>query len=55
MKDINTKKLKKVSEKTLLVAVNTGKVKHTGYWRLPDGIDIKPFDFFNNGRGFQKF
>ncbi len=55
MKDITTKKLKKVSEKTLLVAVDIGKVKHTGYWRLPDGTDIKPFEFFNNGRGFQKF
>jgi transposase len=55
MKDVNTKKLKRVNEKTLLAAVDIGKVKHTGYWRYPDGTDIKPFEFFNNGRGFQKF
>lgn len=55
MKDLNTKKLKRVNEKILIAAVDIGKVKHTGYWRCPDGTDIKPFDFFNNGRGFQKF
>lgn len=55
MKDINTKKLKRVNEKTLLVTVDVSKVKHTGYCRCPDGTDIKPFEFFNNGRGVQEF
>ena len=55
MNDVNTKKLKRVNEKMLIAAVDIGKVKHTGYWRCPDGAEIKPFDFFNNGRGFQKF
>ena len=55
MKDVNTKKLKRVNEGTLIVAVDIGKVKHTGYWRFSDGTEIKPFEFFNNGRGFQKF
>jgi transposase len=55
MKDINTKKLKRVNEKTLLVTVDASKVKHTGYCRCPDGTDIKPFEFFNNGRGVQEF
>jgi len=55
MKDVNTKKLKRVNGRTLIVAVDIGKVKHTGYWRFPDGTEIKPFEFFNNGRGFQEF
>ena len=55
MKDVNTKKLKRVNEKTLLVTVDVSKMKHTGYCRCPDGTDIKPFEFFNNGRGFQEF
>lgn len=55
MKDVNTKKLKRVNEKTLLVTVDASKMKHTGYCRCPDGTDIKPFEFFNNGRGFQEF
>lgn len=55
MKDVNTKKLKRVNRKTLLATVDASKMKHTGYCRCPDGIDIKPFDFFNTGRGFQEF
>ena len=55
MKDVNTKKLKRVNEKTLLVTVDVSKMKHTGYCRCPNGTDIKPFEFFNNGRGFQEF
>jgi transposase len=55
MKDVNTKKLKRVNEKTLLATVDVSKMKHTGYCRCPDGKDIKPFEFFNTGRGFHKF
>jgi transposase len=55
MKDGNTKKLKRVNQNTLLVTVDVGKIKHSGYCRCPDGSDKKPFDFFNNGRGFQEF
>ena len=55
MKDVNTKKLKRVNGKTLLATVDASKMKHTGYCRCPDGTDIKPFDFFNTGRGFQEF
>jgi len=50
----NAKKVKRVSEKTLIVAIDMGKIKHTGYWRCPEGSEVKPFDFFNNGRGFQE-
>ncbi len=55
MKDINTKKLKRVNERTLIVTVDVSKMKNSGYCRCPDGADIKPFEFFNNGRGFQEF
>ncbi|MCL0040028.1 transposase [Thermodesulfovibrionales bacterium] len=55
MKDVNTKKLKRVNGKTLLVTVDASKMKHSGYCRCPDGTDIKPFEFFNTGRGFQEF
>lgn len=55
MKDSNTKKLKKVSAETLLVTVDVGKVKHTGYCRCPDGTEVKPFDFFSNREGFEEF
>lgn len=41
--------------KTLIVTVDIGKVMNTGYYRYPDGEDIKPFEFFNNGRGFAQF
>jgi transposase len=50
----NVKKVKRVSEKTLMVAIDMGKIKHTGYCRCPEGSEVNPFDFFNNGRGFQE-
>lgn len=52
---IKTKKLKVVNEKTLIATVDIGKVTNTGYCRLPDGTEVKPFDFFNSGPGFNKF
>lgn len=55
MKKIETKKLKKVNERMLLASVDAGKDKHTGYFRFHDGTDIKPFDFRNDGRGFNEF
>lgn len=55
MEKIKTKKGEIVNGKTLIATVDLGKVKNTGYWRCPDGTDIKPFEFFNNGWGFNKF
>jgi hypothetical protein len=54
MRNNNINKLKRVSEKTLIVAIDISKIKHTGYCRCPGGNEVKPFDFFNNGRGFQE-
>lgn len=53
--EIETKKPKVVNEKTLIVTVDIGKVTNWGYCRCPDGRDIKPFMFFNDGYGFTKF
>src|SRR4030066_1483616 len=54
MRNSNTKKLKRISEQTLLVTVDMGKVKHTGYCRFPDGTDGKTFEFCNSRRGFEE-
>ncbi|HEX9653358.1 MAG TPA: IS110 family transposase [bacterium] len=44
-----------INNQTLIVTVDIGKSKHTGYGRCPDGTEIPTFEFFNNGRGFTKF
>ncbi len=53
--NIKTKKLKRVNDKTLIASVDISKATHVGYCRCPDGTEMKPFNFFNNGRGFNKF
>ncbi len=55
MEAIRTKKMKFVNEKTLIVAVDIGKGSNQGYARCPNGVEVKPFEFFNNGEGFKKF
>lgn len=51
---IETKKLKVVNGKTLIVAVDIGKTTSTGYCRCPDGRDCNSFEFSNNVEGFKK-
>lgn len=53
MRNGNTKKLKRISERTLLVTVDMGKVTHTGYYRFPDGAEGKIFEFSNSRNGFE--
>lgn len=55
MKKIKTKKLKAVNPSMLIASFDASKDKHTGYFRFPDGTDMKPFDFRNDGRGFDEF
>lgn len=55
METIRTKKMKFVNGKTLIVAVDIGKVSNQGYARCPNGKEVKPFEFFNNGEGFKRF
>ena len=53
-KIIETRKLRIVNAKTLIVAIDIGKETNTGYCRCPSGKDIKPFEFSNNIEGFKK-
>lgn len=55
MKSIQSKRFRSVNGKTLIVMVDIGKAKNMGYCRCPDGTDIKSFEFFNSGRGFNVF
>ncbi len=55
MKKIETKKLKAVNSKTLIVAIDIGKETNMGYCRCPDRSEIKPFEFRNNRAGFEQF
>jgi transposase len=53
MKKTKTKKQQTVNEKTLIVAIDIGKTVHYGYFRGPQGQDIKPFPFRNTQRHFE--
>lgn len=55
MKKIKTKKLEFVNTKTLIATIDIGKGFNMGYIRCPDHRDGKPFQFFNNRAGFNKF
>ncbi|MCP4978825.1 MAG: IS110 family transposase, partial [Maribacter sp.] len=55
MRNIQAKKVKIVNNETLIVTVDIGKVKNFGYCRCPNGKDIKPFGFHNNGHGLKYF
>ena len=47
MKDIKTKKGKKINRKTLIVAFDIAQEKHMVYIRCPDGREEKPFVVLN--------
>lgn len=53
MRNSNTKKVKRISEETLLVTIDMGKLRHTGYYRFPDGAEGKVFEFPNSRSGFE--
>jgi len=55
MKEIRAKKFKAVNGKTLIATVDISKATQMGYYRCPDGTEVRPFEFANNGRGFNKF
>jgi transposase len=55
MKNNSTKKVRRLNEKTLLVTVDIGMLRHSGYCRCPNGTEVKPFDFSNSRKGFQEF
>jgi len=55
LKKIKPKKTRSVNQKTLIATIDGGKDKHYGYYRCQDGTDCRPFEFWNNGRGFSEF
>jgi len=55
MEGIKTQKALLDNRETLIVAVDIAKRTNKGYYRFPDNTDVKPFGFFNNGHGFNKF
>ena len=55
MKPNKSKKIKTINSKMLIVALDIGKHIHYGYFRAPDGQDIKPFPFNNTRQGFDHF
>lgn len=55
MKSIKTTKGSFVNGKALIVTADIGKEKHFGYWRCPDGTDVKPFPVPNTRAGFETF
>jgi transposase len=50
-----TKKLGRVNGNTLIAAIDIGKKMNYGYFRAPDGRDVKPFAFSNLRSGFETF
>jgi transposase len=55
MENSKTKKMKTVNKRTLIVTVDIGKSIHHGYFRGPDGQDIKPFPFYNGQKSYEEF
>lgn len=51
-----TKKIEIVNgKKSLVVAVDIGKTVHYGYFRAPNGEEVKPFRFYNFRSSFEEF
>jgi transposase len=55
MKNTKTKKIKNINKKTLIVTMDIGKTVHFGYFRAPNGEDVKPFPFYNYRKSFNEF
>ena len=55
MTNNSSKRVRRLSEKALLVTVDMGMTRHTGYCRCPNGSEVNPFDFANNRKGFEEF
>ena len=54
MRKIKAKKTRVVNGKTIIVGVDIGMITHTGYYRCPDGTDMKSFEFSVN-KSIEKF
>ena len=48
------KKVKWINKKTMLTTIDIGKNIHYGYFRAPDGKEIKPFAFYNSPQSYHR-
>jgi transposase len=48
-------KRKRVNKETMIVSVDIGKQRHFGYFRSPQGPEVKPFAFGNRRKDFEQF
>ncbi len=55
MRGLRTKRVKAMTEETLIVTVDVGMASNTGYCTTVDGRDIKPFKFDNTREGLDRF
>lgn len=55
MENTKTEKLENINAKMMIVAIDIGKTIHHGYFRGPDGQDIKPFPFYNFQNSYNEF
>lgn len=55
MASVKTKKVKKFNPHSLIVTIDIGKGTHYGYFRAPDGTEVKPFEFYTTRKSFDKF
>ena len=55
MKSIKTKKVTKINDKTVIATLDIGKNIQYGYFRAPNGNDVKPFPFYNSKKSYNEF
>ena len=55
MKSSKTKKVTKINDKTVIATLDIGKNVQYGYFRAPNGKDVKPFAFYNSKKSYNAF
>ena len=55
MKSTKTKKITKINDKTVVATLDIGKNVQYGYFRAPNGNDVKPFAFYNSKKNYNEF
>ena len=55
MNSNKTKKVTKINDKTVIATLDIGKNVQYGYFRAPNGNDIKPFAFYNSKKSYNAF
>ena len=48
-------KVKWINKKTMIASIDIGKNIHYGYFRAPDGQEVKPFSFYNSQKSYHRF